>query len=195
MKDTGIDSKKENNNLDYRYNYTTRKFEPYYLPEIKSESIYTRLLEPVWQINPSLDGIRNMYHPSDLMIYKPSLTEPGKGVYYWLKERKGQFMIEKGHYIYAFEGIEMGFYRYDVKRTVASFDAGIEWLLTHTGEEAKKIVEEAVERIELYETYYDYLWNPVEEYDLDYYERKLEEAKQNDKRKERNFPWVKNIRK
>lgn len=198
--------------MEMRYDYASRSLKPVTEWEKRQNELnelkFTTFEPPFWKVNPYMNGVPSLYYnPShideELMIYKPSETEVGKGEYYWLKSRRGKFTLEKGHYIYAFGGVIEGFFQYDEKREVASIDEGLRMLVDKTAGEAGRVASEAILNIELskYEIDGDELLygEPYEEdYDLDYYERKFEEQKRgpkmNPKRKEGNFPWVRNIR-
>lgn len=187
----------ENWNTDVTYDYethTTKPCNPWM--EIQESLLKTKLESPFWKINPEICGIPPIYHnpfrdPQELMIYKPSETEVGKGEYFWVRCWLKQWMLERGRYSYAFGYITRGFFRYEERLEVDSVEAGLALLLEKTSGEAFDTACEAITRIELFTStrpdplFYDEDYG----YDFDYYERRLEEEPVYKPKK--IFPWNK----
>lgn len=195
MENTENQVKKEKE-VCYSYEtHTLVSYNPW--QEIQENLLYRKLESSFWKINPDICGIPPIYYyayraPEELMIYKPSETEVGKGEYYWLRFRFGKWALEKGRYSYAFGGINRGFFRYSEKWEVASVEEGLALLLEKTSGEAHECASEAISRIELFnsipaEPFDDY------GYDFDYYERGFVEEEPAYKQK-RMFPWTKHTK-
>lgn len=177
------------------YDYNTHTWVTYNpWQEIQQDMLYKRLESPFWKINPDICGMPPIYYypfrePEELMIYKPSETEVGKGEYYWLRFRLGKWILERGHYAYAFGDITRGFFRYEEKWEVGSVEYGLVMLLEKTSGGAHECASEAVLRIEMFNStrtdpfFYD-------EYGYDYYGRGLVEEEPAYKPK-KMFPWTK----
>jgi hypothetical protein len=190
-KETKMKNINQNTNTDVRYDYGAHKLvacnSSWY--ELQEELRYKRLESAFWKINPDFCGIPPLYYcpygdPEELMIYKPSETEAGKGEYYWLRFRLHKWILEHGHYSYAFGGIMMGFFRYEEKFEFATVEAGLVAFLEATSGEAHECASEAVLRIELFKRYHS------EDDDYDYYERGLV-AEEPAYKPKKLFPWNK----
>ena len=184
--------------MDMCYSYATHKFVAYNpWQEIQESLLRTKLESPFWKINPDICGIPPIYYyefrdPEELMIYKPSETEVGKGEYYWLRNWLHKWILERGRYTYAFGDITRGFFRYEERVEVGSVEEGLALLLEKTTGGAHEVAAEAVVRIELFKKNQPDLPFYDEDYgdDFDYYYRRgLEEEPVYKPKK--MFPWTK----